>query len=614
VIAAAQVPAHACNLSQDKLLTPKPPSGKGRTAVPIGWIVFPDRKLTDPVRDVLDGNGSLLWAGVLFSAVNSILALNVSLYMLQVYDRVLTSRSQETLLLLTVMAAAVLVAFAFLDSVRARLLARLALRVSEKLGARTLRACVTTASVTADPSLHQGLHDVEIIRAFLSGAALAALLDTPFLLLFLVLLFLLHWAYFVIVSLGGLVLAALAYATAVTARPAATRAIAGQIAAQGFADDGLRNATTLEGLGMSDAFVARWRAQWLANQQLALSASDREAAGASISRAVRQLIQILLLGTGALLVLNFQATGGIMIAASILGSRALAPIEQLIGARRSLLAARLACKRLSILLDRAPLREDVMPLPAPTARIAVQNISYVVPGNRSPLLAHLNFAIEPGELLCVTGPSGSGKSTFGRILIGALRGSSGVVRLDGADISTWPRRDLGLHVGYMPQDVELLAGTVRENIARLRSADSESVVRAARQAQAHDMILALSDGYDTDVGAAGHHLSGGQRQRIGLARALYGDPCLVVLDEPDSNLDAAGEAALKGAIRTLKARGAAIILIAHRQNLMSAVDKLLVLRPGAPALFGPREALLRPVARTGPDEERERLALDGVAS
>jgi PrtD family type I secretion system ABC transporter len=614
VIAAAQVPAHACNLSQDKLLTPKPPSGKGRTAVPIGWIVFPDRKLTDPVRDVLDGNGSLLWAGVLFSAVNSILALNVSLYMLQVYDRVLTSRSQETLLLLTVMAAAVLVAFAFLDSVRARLLARLALRVSEKLGARTLRACVTTASVTADPSLHQGLHDVEIIRAFLSGAALAALLDAPFLLLFLVLLFLLHWAYFVIVSLGGLVLAALAYATAATARPAATRAIAGQIAAQGFADDGLRNATTLEGLGMSDAFVARWRAQWLANQQLALSASDREAAGASISRAVRQLIQILLLGTGALLVLNFQATGGIMIAASILGSRALAPIEQLIGARRSLLAARLACKRLSILLDRAPLREDVMPLPAPTARIAVQNISYVVPGNRSPLLAHLNFAIEPGELLCVTGPSGSGKSTFGRILIGALRGSSGVVRLDGADISTWPRRDLGLHVGYMPQDVELLAGTVRENIARLRSADSESVVRAARQAQAHDMILALSDGYDTDVGAAGHHLSGGQRQRIGLARALYGEPCLVVLDEPDSNLDAAGEAALKGAIRTLKARGAAIILIAHRQNLMSAVDKLLILRPGAPALFGPREALLRPVARSGPDEERERPALDGVAS
>jgi PrtD family type I secretion system ABC transporter len=582
--------------------------------VPIGWIVFPDSKPADPVREVLDEYGPLLWAGVLFSAVNSILALNVSLYMLQVYDRVLTSRSQETLLLLTLMAAAVLVAFAFLDSVRARLLARLGLRVGEKLGARTLRACVATASATADPSLHQGLHDVEIIRGFLSGAALAALLDAPFLLLFLVLLFLLHWAYFVIVLLGGLVLAGLAYATAIATRPAVTRAIAGQIAAQGFADDGLRNATTLEGLGMGDDFVARWRTQWLANQRLALSVSDREAAGTSISRAVRQLIQILLLGTGALLVLNFQATGGIMIAASILGSRALAPIEQLIGARRSLLAARLARKRLSILLDRAPLREDVMPLPAPAGRVVVQNISYAVPGSQWPLLAHLSFVIEPGELLCVTGPSGSGKSTFGRILIGALRGSSGVVRLDGADISTWPRRDLGLHVGYLPQEVELLAGTVRDNIARLRSADSESVVRAARQAHAHDMILTLPGGYDTDVGAAGHHLSGGQRQRVGLARALYGDPCLVVLDEPDSNLDAAGEAALKSAIKVLQARGAAIILIAHRQNLMVAADKLLILRPGAPAIFGPREALLRPMAHTAPDEGRERLALGEVAS
>ncbi len=582
--------------------------------MPIGWIVFPDSKPTDPVREVLDQNGSLLWAGMLFSAVNSILALNVSLYMLQVYDRVLTSRSQETLLLLTLMAAAVLVAFAFLDSVRSRLLARLGLRVGESLGARTLRACVTTASATADPGIHQGLQDVEIIRGFLSGAALAALLDAPFLLLFLVLLFLLHWAYFVLVLLGGVVLGGLAYAIALSTRPAVTRAITGQIATQAFADDGLRNAATLEALGMADAFVARWRVRWLGSHGLALTASDREAVGTSISRAVRQLIQIVLLGTGAVLVLNFQATGGIMIAASILGSRALAPIEQLIGARRSLLATRLARKRLSILLDRAGQPDDAMALPAPTGRIVAQNIAYLVPGSRWPLLASLNFKLEPGELLCVTGPSGSGKSTLGRILVGALRGSSGVVRLDGADVSTWPRHDLGLHVGYLPQDVELLAGTVRDNIARLRSADGESVVRAARQAKAHDMILTLPNGYDTEVGAAGHHLSGGQRQRIALARALYGDPCLVVLDEPDSNLDAAGQAALKSAIGELKARGAAIVLIAHRQNLMDGVDKLLILRPGAPAIFGPREALLRSMARAGPDETRRSTALSGVAS
>jgi ATP-binding cassette subfamily C protein/ATP-binding cassette subfamily C protein EexD len=560
-------------------------------------LVFAGKNPTDPVRDALDQNRSLLSGAFLFSAVNSILALTVSFFMLQVYDRVLTSRSGETLLLLTLIAAAALAVFGTLDMLRTRLLARLGTRIADLLGAGVLRASISTSLVTADPSVRQGLRDVETLRGFLGGPAFANLIDTPFLLVFLILLIFLHWIYFVVVLAGGAILIAIAFASETTTRPSLSRSLAAAITAQSFADDGLRNADVLEGLGMSTTFVQRWRAQWLDSQRLGLAASDRDAVWTSLSRVVRQLIQVLLLATGAVLVLDFQATGGVMIAASIIGGRALAPIEATVAARRTLIAVRLAHRRLTRLLEQAPARENGMPLPAPKGHLRVENATYLAPASRNKLISNLSFELQAGEALCVVGPSASGKSTLARLLVGARPCASGVVRLDGADIHAWPRDDLGLHVGYLPQDVELFTGTVRANIARLTNGDPEAVVRAAQAAHAHDMILGLPKGYDTEIGEAGHRLSGGQRQRIGLARALYGAPCLVVLDEPNSNLDAAGEEALQAALADLKTRRVTVVLIAHRQGLLAGIDKILALRDGAMALFGPRDMVLQHIAR-----------------
>lgn len=560
-------------------------------------LVFAGSHPGDPIGAALDANQSLFSAAFLFSAVNSILALTVSFYMLQVYDRVLASRSLETLAFLTLIAAAALAVFGLLDMLRAQLLARIGIRVGEALGRPVLQACVAASLLRADPSVRQGLRDTDALRIFLSGPAFAGLMDAPFLLAFLLLLIFLHWSYFLIVLAAGMALAGIAFASDMTSGGPSARAVTGQIEAQSFADDGLRNAEMLEGMGMSAAFARRWRSRWLESQTHALTAADREAAWTGASKAVRQFTQVLLLGMGALLVLRFQATGGIMVAASIIGGRALAPIEQLVAARRTLQSVRLARRRLARLLEQAPAREAGMALPAPAGRLQAQAVAYLVPGSPRRILTNVSFVLEPGEALCIVGASGSGKSSLARLLVGALPCSGGVVRLDGADIHARPRSDLGRHVGYLPQDVELLAGTVRDNIARLTEAAPDAVVRAAQMAHAHNMILALPQGYDTEIGEAGHRLSGGERQRIALARALYGEPRLVVLDEPNANLDAAGEAALQDALATLKAHGVTVVLITHHQRMTAGVDKILTLRDGTMALFGPRLAVLHHMAR-----------------
>jgi PrtD family type I secretion system ABC transporter len=559
-------------------------------------LAFAGKNPADPVREALDQNRPLLWAAYLFSAVSSILALTVSFYMLQVYDRVLTSRSEETLLLLTIIAAVALGVFGLLDVLRTRLLARIGTRVADRLGPQTLRAAISTLLVTADPSVRQSMRDVETIRGFLSGPTFANLIDVPFLIVFLLLLIFLHWIYLVVVLAGGAILVALAVASENTTRGPLTRSLGAAITAQAFADDGLRNPDVLEGLGMSSTFVQRWRSQWLESQRLGFIASDRDTMWTSSSRIVRQLIQVMLLATGAVLVLDFQATGGVMIAASIIGGRALAPIEAMVAARRNVIAVRLAHRRLVRLLEQTPKREDGMPLPAPEGHLRMERANYVAPDSGRRLITNLSFELQPGEALCVIGPSAAGKSTLARLLVGARPCTSGVAKLDGADIHAWPRDNLGLHVGYLPQDVELFSETVHSNIARLTSGDPDAVVRAARLAHAHEMILDLPKGYDTEIGEAGHRLSGGQRQRIGLARALYGEPRLVVLDEPNSNLDAAGEDALLAALADLKTRGVTVVLIAHRQGLLAGIDKILVLRDGGMALFGPRDAVLRRIA------------------
>jgi PrtD family type I secretion system ABC transporter len=520
--------------------------------------------------------------------------------MLQVYDRVLTSRSGETLLLLTVMAVAGVAAFAALDTLRSRLFLRIALRVSEFLNARVLRAMVATSAVSGGAVARQGLRDTETLRGFIASPSAAALMDAPFLLIFLVFLYWLHPAFFLIVIVGGACLIALAVLSQVLTARQTMQSISAMAQAHGFVEDGLRNADALEGMGMSHAFVARWRRSWVQSTMQGVAAADRESLLSGLSKLVRLTIQIALLGTGAVLVLNFHTSGGVMIAASIIGARALAPIEAGVGAWRSIIATRLAVTRLTTLLAKAPQRESGMELPAPRGALAVQHAGLRLPGAAKPILHNVSFALEPGEALGIIGPSASGKSTLLRLLVGAWPCSSGIVRLDGADIYTWPRQELGRYVGFLPQDVELFSGTVRDNIARLSDGAPEDIVRAAKAANAHEMILSLPKGYETEVGQGGHNLSGGQRQRIGLARALYGNSRFIALDEPNANLDSAGEEALFASLAELKKQGVTVVVVAHRPSLLAGMDKVLVLSEGTVQAFGPREEVMKRYMRPQP--------------
>ena len=551
-----------------------------------------------PVRAALAANKPLFGAAFGFTAAMSILALTTSFYMLQVYDRVLTSRSVDTLLLLTVIAVVAIGVFAVLDSLRLRLLLRIGMRVANALSATVLRAMVATASQNGGTAIRTGLRDVETLRNFIGSAAFAAMLDAPFILVYLIVLLLINPVFVAIVLVGGAILIVLAVANQRLTNPPLARSIGLAARTHEFAEDGLRNADVLEGMGMSSAFVARWRGQWIESLAAGTAAADRDSRLSSLSRAVRLLIQIFLLGAGALLILNFRATGGIMIGASIIGARALMPIESLVASWKSVIAVRLAWTRLDVLLARAPRRDEGMRLPAPEGRIQVQAAQFAVPATRKVVVANVSFDLAPGESLGIAGPSASGKSTLLRLLVGAWPCSAGSVRLDGADIYAWPRAELSRYVGYLPQDVELFAGTVRENIARMAPGEPEDVVRAAMRAGAHEMILDLPKGYDTDIGLYAHSLSGGQSQRIGIARALYGEPRFVVLDEPNSNLDSDGEERLLATLAGLKADGVTVVVVAHRPNILQNVDKMLVLRAGGIVqAFGPRAEVMQQFAR-----------------
>jgi len=565
-----------------------------------------------PLRDAVAANRRLLMVAFGFSAAMSILALTTSFYMLQVYDRVLTSRSIETLALLTLIAVGALAVFGWLDSLRLRLVQRVAMRTADALGKRVLRAMVSTSSLNGGAGIRNGLRDLDTVKNFIGSPAINVVLDAPFLIIFLVVLVLLHWVLLAIVLVGAAILIALALAGQKMTNPALARSIESQSRTHNFADDGLRNADVLEGMGMSQAFVDRWHGEWISSMRESTKAMDRDSRMTSMSRAVRLLIQIALLGGGALLILDFKATGGIMIASSIIGARALAPIESAVASWKSFIAARLAWNRLDEILNTAPKRDEGMRLPAPQGRLSAIRVGYVNPVTRKPVLGNVSIDLMPGESLGVIGPSASGKSTLVRLLVGAWPCTSGNVRLDGADIYAWPRTELSAYVGYLPQDVELFSGTIRENIARMGEGDPDAVVAAARRAGAHEMILGLPRGYDTDIGQRGLRLSGGQAQRVGIARALYGDPKLVVLDEPNSNLDSIGEEALLHTLNILKQDKVTAVIVAHRPSILSGVDKILVLRAdGSPEAYGPRAEIMQQFTRRAAPQQPQPPAPPG---
>ena len=552
----------------------------------------------DPVREAIAANRTLLTAAFGLSAAMSVLALTTSFYMLEVYDRVLSSRSMDTLLLLTLLAIGGISTFSLLDSLRNRLLMRIGMRVGDRLASTVLRAMVGAASQSGGVGVRSGLRDVESVRNFVGSPVLGAVMDAPFILFYLVVLILLDPMLFGVVIVGAVILVGLALANQRLTNPGIGRALGLNARAHEFAEDGVRNADVLEGMGMSATFVARWRKQWLEAQRTNTQAADLDSRLSSTSKGVRMLIQVFLLGVGALLILDFKGTGGIMIGASIIGSRALAPIETLVSAWKSVIATRLAWGRIVDLLEKAPRRDEGMPLPAPRGQLDVVVASYVSRATGKPILQGVSFSLQPGESLGVIGPSASGKSTLTRLLTGAWPCTAGIVRLDGANIYAWPRSELSWYIGYLPQDVELFEGTVRENIARMSDGDPEAIVRAAQRARAHEMILALPKGYDTEVGGNGHRLSGGQSQRVGIARALYGDPKLVVLDEPNANLDAQGEESLIATLGELKAAGATVVVVAHRPAVLANVDKMLVLRAnGTVEAFGSRAEIMQRFTR-----------------
>ncbi|HXE41033.1 MAG TPA: type I secretion system permease/ATPase [Azonexus sp.] len=537
-----------------------------------------------------------LTAGVFSFFINALM-LVPSLYMMQVYDRVLNSRNEMTLLMISVITMGLYALIGGLEWVRSQLLVRASLQLDSRLNDRVFGATFEASLRGAGGNPAQALSDLNNLRQFLTGSGLFAFFDAPWAPIFLLVITLLHPWLGVFSLVGGLVLVGLTWVTEqITQKPLADANSAG-LQANNSAGNNLKNAEVIQAMGMLPAVRERWYAKHQLSLALQQMASNRAGAISAATRFVRLSQQSLILGLGALLVIEGKLSPGSMIAASILMGRILAPIEQAIGAWKSFVAVRSAYERLDKLLVAIPAPESTMALPAPKGAVTLENLTASAPNSQTVILRGISAAINAGEIVGVIGPSASGKSTLARLLVGVWPAASGKVRLDGADIFAWNKAEVGPYIGYLPQDVELFEGSIAENIARFEEIDAEKVVKAAQRAGVHEVILRFPKGYDTPIGPAGSFLSGGQRQRIALARAIYGDPVLVVLDEPNSNLDDIGEQALVRAVLNLKAQGSTVVVVTHRTNIVSVVDKLMVLRDGALQLYGPRNDVLTALAK-----------------
>lgn len=540
-----------------------------------------------------------------FSLCANLLMLTVPVYMMQMFDRVLPSRNTDTLILLTLMAAVALGAMALLEGVRGRIMVRLGVWMDRVLSEPLLAGGMQDSLRGASGLGAGGLRELNNLRGFLVGAGIFPLLDAPWVPVFVAIIFLLHPWLGVVALVGAIVVFGFAVANDRLTRDSLQRANGAAFRAMYRADALVRNAEVVAAMGMMPDVTRRW---WQHNQEgltLQADASDKAGTITSAAKFFRMFLQIGMLGLGAFLVTRDQLTGGGMIAAAIILTRAMAPVEQSITAWRGLVSARGSFQSIRELLERTRPEGASMSLPAPQGRLQLEAVTFVPPGGREPIIVQLGFDLPAGSVLGLVGPSAAGKTTLARLIVGSWTPTAGHVRLDGADIAGWDPTDRGRHIGYLPQDVELFDGTVAENVARLREADPSLVVAAAQLARVHEAILHLPDGYDTQIGDGGVRLSGGQRQRIALARAIYGEPRLIVLDEPNASLDTEGERALAATIDDLKARGASVILITHRQTLLDRVDRILVLRQGRLDMYGPRDQVLaelhRRLGRSAPE-------------
>jgi ATP-binding cassette subfamily C protein PrsD len=538
----------------------------------------------------------------LFSGVINLLMLSGSLYMLQVYDRVLSSRSLQTLIGLSLLLLAAYALQGFLDGLRVRLLARIGARFDEQVSPAAFAAAqkLPLLGFKAEQAL-QPVRDLDQVRGFLASLGPTALLDMPWLPLFLAGAFILHpWLGWLVVA-GGLVIVLLTFLTELKSREASKAQLMSAGARQAIAEASRRNAEALTAMGMGPSFQRKWRELNQRHVRDWLSASDATSGIGAFAKVFRMVLQSAVLGLGAYLAMKGEISGGAMIAASIMTSRALAPIEIAVAHWKGFVAARQGLKRLRQVLD-SPAFADAQrtALPPPRRELTADSLIVAAPGKQAPILHGVSLALKAGQGLGIIGPSASGKSTLVRALVGVWRPLKGEVRLDGAALGHWEPSELGRHIGYLPQDIELFEGTVAQNIARFDpDAKDEAIVSAAQAAGAHELILRLEQGYDTRIGEAGMSLSGGQRQRIGLARALYGEPFLTVLDEPNSNLDHDGDEALTQAIRKVRERGGIVIVVTHRQTAIAGVDHVAMMAEGRIQAFGPKEEILQKVLRQG---------------
>jgi len=536
--------------------------------------------------------GSFITAGV-FSMFINLLMLSPAFYMMQAFDRVLSSGNKLTLLMLTLILVFLLATMGALEWVRSRVLVRTSSKLDDLLTDKMFDTSFKQSLYSAGTVTNaQPLQDLNGLRQFMTGNGFFAFFDAPWLPIYLLVMFTFDPWYGWIAVFASVVLITIAVFNERSTAGLFDESAKHQSQAQNMAAANLRNAEVIESMGMLQNIRGRWRRHAGESLYWQSKASDKAAGFTTSSKVFRLVVQSLILGTGALLVLDQKISPGAMIAGSILLGRALAPIDVLIGSWKQFVTARTQYVRLNKLLDQLPEEAEKMTLPPPKGGFKADQAVIGAPRSTSPVIKGVNFEIQPGETLAIIGPSASGKSTLARGILGIWPCMSGTMRLDGAEIRHYNRHELGPHVGYLPQDIELFDGTISENIARFGEVEPEKVIAAAQVAGVHDMILQLPEGYDTQIGHGGSALSGGQRQRVGLARALYGDPAIVVLDEPNSNLDDQGEFALAKAIQALKARGATTVLITHRPNILTLVDKVMVLTDGKIAVYGPKDKVL----------------------
>jgi ATP-binding cassette subfamily C exporter for protease/lipase len=528
-----------------------------------------------------------------FTACINLLMLLPAIYMMEIYDRVLASLNENTLLMLTILVLVLYALMAFLEQVRSMIVIHIGNKMDDFLNQRIYTASFEQNLKKVGINAGQALNDLTTVRQFVTGNGVFAFFDAPWFPIYLIILYLFNFWLGLFATLSVVILITLTWLNELVSKDALSEANKLAFLSSNITTNNLRNAEVIEAMGMLTNMRNRWYALHQKFLRLQSLASIRSANVTAVSKFVRITVQSLILGLGALLVIKLEITAGMMIAASIILGRALAPVEQIIAVSKQWRGTLNSYERLKELLETNPLRKPGMALPKPTGKLSFESVTAAPPGSQIPVVANVSFRLEPGDVLGIIGPSGSGKSTLARLVVGVWGCLAGKVRLDNADIFQWNKDELGPHIGYLPQDVELFAGTISENISRFNEVDAEKVVAAARLAGVHELILHLPRGYDTLIGDGGAGLSGGQKQRIGLARALYDNPTLIVLDEPNSNLDDVGEAALTQAIIELRKNNKTIILISHRPNIIGITSKLLVLRAGMNQAFGPTQEVLK---------------------